>query len=62
VGHDIYFVSALIVVEAAARVVADPGRDGGAFALGQRFDAADFLQAIAGPDLLLELKSPRQLR
>lgn len=55
VGHDIYFVSAPIVVEAAARVAADPGHDGGAFALGERFDAADFLQAITGPDLLVEL-------
>ena len=54
VGHDIYFVSAPIVVEAAARVVAEPGRDGGAFALGERFDAADFLRAIAGPNLLVE--------
>lgn len=54
-GRDIYFASAPIVVEAAARVTADPGRDGGAFALGERFDAVDFLQAIAGPDLVVEI-------
>jgi hypothetical protein len=54
-GHDIYFASAPIVVEAAARLAADPQRVGGAFALGERFDAADFLQAITTPDLRVEL-------
>jgi hypothetical protein len=53
-GHDIYFVSAPIVVEAAARLAADRGGDGGAFALGERFDASGFLHAIAGADLLVE--------
>jgi hypothetical protein len=55
-GHDIYAVSAPIVVEAAARLLGDRGRHaGGAFALGERFDATDFLSALAPHHLQLEL-------
>lgn len=55
-GHDIYAVSAPIVVEAAARLRGDRGRHaGGAFALAERFDAADFLRALAPRHLQLEL-------
>ncbi len=46
-GQDIYAVSAPLVVEATARLMrADFGRSG-ALALGQAFDAADFLAALS---------------
>jgi hypothetical protein len=54
-GRDIYAVSAPIVVEAAVRVSSDPGHAGGAFALGERFDAADFLRALAPRHLDVEI-------
>ncbi|HEY2590888.1 MAG TPA: saccharopine dehydrogenase NADP-binding domain-containing protein [Steroidobacteraceae bacterium] len=46
-GHDIYAVTAPIVVEACVRVLADPPAKGGAFAAAQLFDANDFLAALA---------------
>jgi len=46
-GQDIYAVSAPIVVEAAARILAPAFRRRGALALGQAFDARDFLRAFA---------------
>lgn len=55
-GRDIYAVSAPIVVEAATRVAcARDHHGGGAFALGERFDAADFLRALAPRHLHVEL-------
>ena len=55
-GRDIYAVSAPIVVEAAVRVTSARGHHaGGAFALGERFDAADFLQALAPRHLHVEI-------
>lgn len=53
-GQDIYAVSAPIVVEAAARML-DPSFDRrGALALGQAFDAREFLNALAPAHLLVE--------
>lgn len=53
-GQDIYAVSAPIVVEAAARML-DPSFDRrGALALGQAFDAKEFLDAIAPAHLAVE--------
>lgn len=56
-GRDIYAVSAPIVVEAASRVASARGH-GGAFALGERFDAADFLRALAPNHMQVEIPSP----
>lgn len=50
-GQDIYAVTAPIVVEAAARMLKPSFDRRGALALGQAFDAKDFLNAIA-PDHL----------
>jgi hypothetical protein len=54
-GRDIYAMSAPIVVEAAARMLA-PGFDRrGALAPGEAFDARDFLRALE-PDLEVEVE------
>jgi short subunit dehydrogenase-like uncharacterized protein len=45
-GRDIYAVTAPIVVEACARVLADPPTTGGAFAPAQLFEANDFLASL----------------
>lgn len=52
-GRDIYAITAPLVVEAAQRLLKE-GRASraGCFALGERFDAADFLLSLA-PDLTL---------
>jgi short subunit dehydrogenase-like uncharacterized protein len=53
-GQDIYAVTAPIVVEAAARML-DPSFDcRGALALGQAFDAREFLSAIAPTHFAVE--------
>jgi short subunit dehydrogenase-like uncharacterized protein len=50
-GQDIYAVTAPLVIEAAARMLA-PGFDRrGALAPGEAFDAADFLRALPSTDL-----------
>jgi Saccharopine dehydrogenase NADP binding domain len=49
-GHDIYAVTAPIVVEACAQVLANPPTVGGAYAPGELFDADGFLAQLA-PDL-----------
>jgi hypothetical protein len=54
-GHDIYAVSAPIIVEAAARLQAPRTGRGGAFALGELFDARSFLDVLTPEHLLLEL-------
>lgn len=54
-GHDIYAMSAPIVVEAAARLAAGTPGVGGAFSLGQRFDARDFLRALGPRGLAVAL-------
>jgi hypothetical protein len=54
-GQDIYAVSAPIVVEAAARILDPSFQRRGALALGQAFDARDFLHAIAPAHLIVEL-------
>lgn len=46
-GRDIYAVSAPLIVEAATRLVLQSTSEGGAFAPGQRFDAGDFVRALA---------------
>lgn len=45
-GCDIYAATALIVVEACARVLEDPPATGGAFAPAELFDSRDFLRAL----------------
>ena len=50
-GRDIYAVSAPLVVEAAARLLRPAFARAGAMALGEAFDADDFLRALA-PDHL----------
>jgi NAD(P)-dependent dehydrogenase (short-subunit alcohol dehydrogenase family) len=52
-GRDIYAVSAPIVVEAAARLVAGDFRRPGAAAPGEIFDAADFLSSLPADSLEL---------
>lgn len=54
-GQDIYAVSAPIVVEAAARMLEPSFDRRGALALGQAFDAREFLNAIAPAHLAVEL-------
>ena len=54
-GQDIYAVTAPIVVEAAARILAPAFDRSGALALAQAFDATDFLRAIASEHLVVEL-------
>lgn len=53
-GQDIYAVSAPIVVEAAARMLEPSFDRRGALALGQAFDAKDFLNAIAPDHLVVD--------
>jgi len=54
-GQDIYAVSAPLVVEAAQRILAGAVKRSGALALGEAFDAGDFLQALAPLHLTVEL-------
>ena len=57
-GQDIYAVSAPLVVEAAARLM-QPGFDRrGALALGEAFDAHDFLRALSPQPLSVTLPEP----
>ena len=53
-GQDIYAVSAPIVVEAAVRMLGPSFDRHGALALGQAFDAREFLNALAPAHLLVE--------
>lgn len=53
-GQDIYAVSAPIMVEAAARMLEPSFDRRGALALGQAFDAREFLNAIAPVHLAVE--------
>lgn len=53
-GQDIYAVSAPIVAEAAARILEPSFQRCGALALGQAFDARDFLDAVAPTHLAVE--------
>ncbi|MFL6698357.1 MAG: hypothetical protein ACJ8GJ_14435, partial [Vitreoscilla sp.] len=52
-GRDIYAVSAPLVVEAAARMAQPGSGHAGALALGEAFDAGDFLRALAPEHLRL---------
>lgn len=54
-GQDIYAVSAPLVVEAAERMLQPSFSHRGALALGEAFDARDFLQALSVRDLALQL-------
>jgi hypothetical protein len=54
-GQDIYAVSAPLVVEAAARLMRLDFARTGALALGQAFDARDFLHALAPEHMGIEL-------
>jgi hypothetical protein len=54
-GQDIYAVSAPIVVEAASRLLEPTFTRRGALALGEAFDADDFLRALAPAHLAVEL-------
>jgi len=53
-GRDIYAFTAPLVVEAARRVIANPGRRSGVLAAGQLSDARDFLEALSPEPLSLE--------
>jgi hypothetical protein len=55
-GHDIYAVSAPLVVEACMRVVSERPEKGGAFAPAELFNSRDFLAAI-GSDIRVESSS-----
>jgi len=57
-GQDIYAVSAPIVAEAAARILEPSFQRRGALALGQAFDARDFLNAVAPTHLAVEFNPP----
>jgi len=57
-GQDIYAVSAPLVVEAAGRLLHRGVARTGALALGQAFDAHDFLRALAPDHLAVELPGP----
>jgi hypothetical protein len=46
-GRDIYAVTAPLVVEAAARILAGSGDRAGVASVGARFDAADFLRSLS---------------
>jgi NAD(P)-dependent dehydrogenase (short-subunit alcohol dehydrogenase family) len=50
-GRDIYAISAPLVVEAAIRIVNEPGRIRGVFTAGEAFDAVDFLTSLS-PEFL----------
>ncbi|GAA3919141.1 saccharopine dehydrogenase [Actinoplanes auranticolor] len=52
-GRDIYAVTAPLVVEAAARIVAGEGDAAGVASVGARFDAGDFLNALSPRHLTL---------
>lgn len=54
-GRDIYAVSAPIVVEAAARMLESSFDRRGALALGQAFDAKDFLSTIAPAHMTVDM-------
>jgi 2,4-dienoyl-CoA reductase-like NADH-dependent reductase (Old Yellow Enzyme family) len=54
-GQDIYAVSAPLVAEAAARIREPSFQRRGALALGQAFDARDFLHALTPTHLTVEL-------
>jgi hypothetical protein len=54
-GQDIYAVSAPIMAEVTARLLERSFRRHGALALGQAFDAGDFLGALAPAYLAVEL-------
>ena len=57
-GQDIYAVSAPLVVEAAARLIADGPRQAGAQSLGAAFDPHAFLDALAPAWLQVEYGPP----
>ena len=54
-GQDIYAISAPIVVEAAARMLAPSFSKRGALSVGQAFDPAAFLDALASSHLAIHL-------
>lgn len=53
-GRDIYAVTAPLVVEAAARILAGTARGSGALAPGAAFDARDFLAALGTAGLAVD--------
>ncbi|UVI36988.1 saccharopine dehydrogenase family protein [Brevibacterium spongiae] len=53
-GHDIYHVTAPLVVEAAVRLIGGRHTGAGALAPGEAFDAADFLTALSTDWLRVE--------
>lgn len=57
-GHDIYAITAPLVVEACARVLENPPAAGGAYAPAELFDSNEFLAALA-PHLQIERSRTR---
>ena len=61
-GHDIYAVSAPLVVEACVRVLSQRPQKAGAFAPAELFDPVDFLAALS-PNVRVEsISQPRPMR
>lgn len=56
-GRDIYAVTAPLVVEAVARILADNYTKTGVTTAGQAFDAEDFLNALSPEDIVISLPS-----
>lgn len=54
-GHDIYAVTAPLVVEAVERILKNPDETSGVVAAGEIFDAADFLKSLSPEYLSLEI-------
>ena len=57
-GQDIYAVTAPLVVEAAARMLQPSFHRHGALALGEAFDAEDFLRSFTPEQLTIQLNAP----
>jgi hypothetical protein len=60
-GRDIYAVTALLVAEAAGRLIDGRARVRGAAAPGEAFDAAGFLDALSPHHLAIRQEGPRYL-
>jgi hypothetical protein len=55
-GQDIYAITAPIVVEATQRVISLRSHQPGVFAVGEIFDARDFLRALCPASLAVEIQ------
>ncbi len=60
-GHDIYAVSAPLIVEACMRVLSQKRCKAGAFAPAELFDPADFLSALSPHICVQSISAPRPM-